>query len=919
MKLRGMKVVALAMSALMVASAVPVASFADDAEFYFEEEVADEALVGAEEDEGYFVDFEAEEDFDVVDEEFEEEFAIVGDGEMDDEEVSLVDGSVEYDKNGVFKYQVQGQKSGNIYDRTVNGTNKKTVEATCKEEGYVAYQVTITNLGGKVIYDEEWHVEKTEKLEHDWEDTPFETNYDKDGQPTCTSAGSGVAKFRCKRCGEVKEEPVEKVLEPQGHKLGEFTTEYKSTNANLVIDKNTGAYTLTDPQKGGSYDVFKYAVCSKCGKKIYIDKENNQYEAETPYESVEVKAQEEKYLEITELSDNFADSAQNLIGKRNTDADPVIDDDGNLIIPITDIEMKDCSKGGTITVWSFSGDEPAHRIAPMYIEVAPHHFLGDMGFEFDSETDFNQVKAVKDAKGKVTGFKNINCSREVTYYEVQHCKATGKCDLKKCNAKRVVYNEKDNSVGKHTAETGERIFSEKAIVLPKSTDHVINTTIKKKIADLVKANPNGVDYEELEKLAKEKGSYITVKDNEPNSCDAGTATVSYICKVCGIVVETETVKRAKRAHKWSPLIRELVEDSTCTKKGYYNEYIKCTRCGIKKEGTERKVDKPLKPHEYTQSPTIKFVGGVVVDYDGKLVASAGKADKFQYVGSKAGENGAFEDLSVSAKVVDVCKNCGKEIVVDKATYDIQVVSVNPSDYSCVPGSITLKATGKNGTKDIPAVTASFPYYKSINAYQGRTKHDPGAPEADGTVKCTICGQVITEGQGGQTCEHEAGEATMENIVEATCGQEGSYDLVVKCTKCGEVISTTKVTQEALSHVWGAWTAAVTRTVFQQGKYHRYCANCNKRQTKYLPKLTSICSLDKSSVTVKVGSKVSVKVVKRHRGDTIGSVASANATIAKGFKASSYIAYISGKKVGTTTFTVTMKAGASASCTVKVVK
>ena len=267
MKLRRMKLVALAMSALMVTSALPVTAFAEEDVFF--EEVADEALVGESAEEEFFFEDEGEE---LVFE--EEDEAVVGDGaeedsSLEDEEFSLDEKSIEYSgKDGVFNYVMVGQKSGKKEAKTVQGVGGNIVEATCKVEGYTAWQVTIKSLDGKILYDKEWHVDKVEKKDHVYPDTPFKTDYDEGGQPTCTSAGSGKANFKCINCGEISDPvPVEQVLEPQGHKLGTFTTEYKTTDPNTTVDAN-GNVTLKDPQKGGSYDIYKWAICSKCGKKI---------------------------------------------------------------------------------------------------------------------------------------------------------------------------------------------------------------------------------------------------------------------------------------------------------------------------------------------------------------------------------------------------------------------------------------------------------------------------------------------------------------------------------------------------------------------------------------------------------------------------------------------------------------------------
>ena len=49
--------------------------------------------------------------------------------------------------------------------------------------------------------------------------------------------------------------------------------------------------------------------------------------------------------------------------------------------------------------------------------------------------------------------------------------------------------------------------------------------------------------------------------------------------------------------------------------------------------------------------------------------------------------------------------------------------------------------------------------------------------------------------------HTPGEAVRENVVEATCTEEGGYDLVVYCSDCGEELSREHVVVPALGHDW----------------------------------------------------------------------------------------------------------------------
>ncbi len=74
-----------------------------------------------------------------------------------------------------------------------------------------------------------------------------------------------------------------------------------------------------------------------------------------------------------------------------------------------------------------------------------------------------------------------------------------------------------------------------------------------------------------------------------------------------------------------------------------------------------------------------------------------------------------------------------------------------------------------------------------------------------TATCTACGESVTEPHtfvdgscacgATEVCNHEPGDAVIENLVESTWETVGSYDEVTYCTVCGEEIS--RVTKDAL--------------------------------------------------------------------------------------------------------------------------
>ena len=61
--------------------------------------------------------------------------------------------------------------------------------------------------------------------------------------------------------------------------------------------------------------------------------------------------------------------------------------------------------------------------------------------------------------------------------------------------------------------------------------------------------------------------------------------------------------------------------------------------------------------------------------------------------------------------------------------------------------------------------------------------------------------------------HARGEETKENLIEPTCTEKGSYDIVIRCTECNVILSSTHVKTEMIAHEWN------------KTKHCKYC-NCD---------------------------------------------------------------------------------------------
>ena len=92
----------------------------------------------------------------------------------------------------------------------------------------------------------------------------------------------------------------------------------------------------------------------------------------------------------------------------------------------------------------------------------------------------------------------------------------------------------------------------------------------------------------------------------------------------------------------------------------------------------------------------------------------------------------------------------------------------------------------------------------------------------------------------------------ENIIEATCTEEGSYDLVTYCLDDNVEISRESITLEALGHEYSDWQTIKESTDYQDGLRTKECARCHDVVEEILPStspFTFVLSSDGKSYSV----------------------------------------------------------------------
>ena len=165
----------------------------------------------------------------------------------------------------------------------------------------------------------------------------------------------------------------------------------------------------------------------------------------------------------------------------------------------------------------------------------------------------------------------------------------------------------------------------------------------------------------------------------------------------------------------------------------------------------------------------------------------------------------------TAAVAPTCTEAGANAIETR-------VCANDSTHVETRGGEVVPAAGHNYGSVVTAPTCTEPGYTTYtcsvcgDSYTGDnvpasghnwgewTEVSPEVPateESTGTtaVEQRVCANDPThvETRGGEVIPvlehtHVPGAAADENVVEATCTTDGSYDTVVRCTKCGEIIS-----------------------------------------------------------------------------------------------------------------------------------
>lgn len=193
---------------------------------------------------------------------------------------------------------------------------------------------------------------------------------------------------------------------------------------------------------------------------------------------------------------------------------------------------------------------------------------------------------------------------------------------------------------------------------------------------------------------------------------------------------------------------------------------------------------------------------------------------------------------------------------------------SPASVPALPTKAPDAAGHYSYAWDTDPTTATISADTTFTAKLTTTPHNPQTMDSnivdatcgkDGsktvTTSCSDCGYVISVENNvviPATKNHTPAAAVKENVKPATCETAETYDSVVYCSVCGQEISRTQMTGEAaLGHKWGEWKHDDS-TAKAESKHTRVCANdASHKETKacdFTAKVTQEATLDQAEIT-----------------------------------------------------------------------
>ena len=388
-----------------------------------------------------------------------------------------------------------------------------------------------------------------------------------------------------------------------------------------------------------------------------------------------------------------------------------------------------------------------------------------------------------------------------------------------------------------------------------------------------------VCHTEISRTQKEisaKGHTMTATFAKAASCTETGNSAYWHCSACGKyfsdadgkteIAENSWVIPAKGHTHGEAVIENRVEPS-CTEKGSYDEVVYCTVCHT--EISRRQKEISAKGHTMTatvaKAATCTEAGNSAYwhcsvcdkyfsDADGKTEIAEnswvvpakghtpGEAGIENRVEPSCTEKGSYDEVIYCTVCHTEISRTQKEISAKGHTMTATVAKAascteagNSAYWYCsVCGKYFSDADGKTEIAEnswiIPATGHTL---TAISA------KDATCTEAGNSAywHCSVCDKYFSDADGKTEIAenswiipakgHTPGEAVIENRVEPSCTEKGSYDEVVYCTVCHTEISRTQKEIPAKGHTMTATVAKAASCIEAGNSEYWHCSVCGK--------------------------------------------------------------------------------------------
>jgi len=310
---------------------------------------------------------------------------------------------------------------------------------------------------------------------------------------------------------------------------------------------------------------------------------------------------------------------------------------------------------------------------------------------------------------------------------------------------------------------------------------------------------------------------------DPDCVNNGSYDIVTYCSVCNDVLSRETVIIPADDHNYEAEVTE----ASCTEDGY--TVYTCTGCGDSYVGDETKA----LGHDYDEEVTeADCTNDGYTEYTCTRCGDSYVGDETEALGHDYSEEVIEADCTNGGYTEYTCTRCGDRYVtneVDALGHDNESVI---TEADCTNGGFTTntcricghvevtdetEALGHDYEVEVIAPTCvddGYSVYTCTRCGEGYTddtvatsghSYEAEVTEAtcteDGytTYTCSVCGDSYT---GDETSAFGHTEATKEeNRIDASCGVEGSYELVTYCEVCNEEFGREDVVIDALEHTY----------------------------------------------------------------------------------------------------------------------